>query len=287
MTGYGKTDVQHNNKKISVEIKTLNSKQIDISTRVPIIYKEKELSVRNLLSSSLTRGKIEFSVYIEKTGDCSHYSFNKELAKRYYDDLVDLSGEINQQNFSNYLPIIIKLPDVMRPENELLDEEEWNAVYEAVLNTIQLVDKFRMQEGESLAQDLKLRINNISGLLTKVEPYEKERIVLLRQRILKNLNELLEENKIDSNRFEQELLYYIEKLDITEEKVRLSKHCDYFLETMKEDLSMGKKLSFITQEIGREINTLGSKANNASIQKIVVQMKDELEKVKEQLFNIL
>lgn len=287
MTGFGKAELQIKHKKISIEIKTLNSKQIDINTRVPVIYKEKELSIRKLLSSKLVRGKIELNIFIERTGESSNFTFNKALAKSYYEELTDLAGDINQQNFSNYLPLIIKLPDVMKPEIEKLDNEEWQAIENAVIESADLVDKFRQEEGAVLHDDFCQRIATIQHLLSLVEPFEKERIVTLKQRIKKNLNELLEENKIDNNRFEQELLYYLEKLDITEEKVRLANHCKYFLETMKEKESTGKKLSFISQEIGREINTLGSKANNADIQKIVVQMKDELEKIKEQLFNIL
>ncbi|MFA8451223.1 MAG: YicC/YloC family endoribonuclease [Bacteroidales bacterium] len=287
MTGFGKTELQVNNKKISIEIKTLNSKQIDISTRVPVIYKEKELELRKLLSQKLLRGKIELSIYIERTGESSNFTFNKALAKSYYEELKDLSEDIHQQNFNNYLPIIIKLPDVMKPEIEKLNPEEWKNIESSAIAAIASVDKFRMEEGKVLENDFNERIQTIKDLLKLVEPHEKERINTLRVRIQKNLSEIIEENKFDKNRFEQELLYYIEKLDITEEKVRLTNHCEYFIATMKELDSPGKKLSFISQEIGREINTLGSKANNAEIQKIVVQMKDELEKIKEQLFNIL
>lgn len=287
MTGFGKAVLELPGKKITIEIKTLNSKQIDISTRIPSIYKEKELEVRSLISSQLQRGKIEFNVYLENTGESATYTFNKKLARSYYEELKELAGEINQQSYSNYLPIVIKMPEVLKPDIEDMNEEDWKQIERSIVDALIQVDEYRTGEGKNLEEDFKKRINKISGLLDEVKPYEKQRVDAYRERIMKNIHELLDESQIDKNRLEQELIYYIEKLDITEEKVRLKNHCDYFLETLDEPVSMGKKLSFISQEIGREINTLGSKANDSDIQKIVVQMKDELEKIKEQLFNIL
>ncbi|MFW6351745.1 MAG: YicC/YloC family endoribonuclease [Bacteroidota bacterium] len=287
MTGFGKAVLELKAKKITIEIKTLNSKQIDISTRIPSTYKEKELDIRSLISSQLQRGKIEFNIYLENTGETATYSFNKKLAKAYYEDLKELANEINQQSYSNYLPVVIKMPEVLKPEIEDLNEEDWKQIEHSIVDALIQVDEFRNEEGKVLETEFRKRIEKIMVLLQEVKPYEKQRVESYRDRILKNMNELIEEAKIDRNRLEQELVYYIEKLDITEEKVRLKNHCEFFIETLDEPVSMGKKLSFITQEIGREINTLGSKANDSDIQKIVVQMKDELEKIKEQLFNIL
>jgi uncharacterized protein (TIGR00255 family) len=287
MTGYGKAILELPTKKITVELKTLNSKQIDINTRIPSTFREKELVIRSLISTQLERGKIDFSIYYENTSETTNYSINKKLARAYYESLKDLAGEINQHNFSSYLPMVVKMPDVMKPEVEQLQDEDWRMVEKTIVDALIQVDEYRLEEGTSLENEFEKRIKNISQLLEDVVPFEKQRIETVRQRIHKNLTEFVQENQLDKNRFEQELVYYLEKLDVTEEKVRLKNHCEYFIETMKEPISNGKKLSFISQEIGREINTLGSKANDTDIQKIVVQMKDELEKIKEQLFNIL
>lgn len=287
MTGYGKAVLELPAKKITIEIKTLNSKQIDISTRIPSIFKEKELDIRSLISSQLERGKIDFSIYLENTGEETIYAINKKLARSYYEDLKDLAQEINQHTFSSYLPVVLKMPEVLKPEIEELKEEEWKQIERTIVDALIQVDEYRTEEGKTLEKDFIKRTNNISAHLDEITPFEKSRIDNYRQRIHKNLSEFMEESQVDKNRFEQELIYYLEKLDVTEEKVRLKNHCEYFLETLNEPVSSGKKLSFISQEMGREINTLGSKANDADMQRIVVKMKDELEKIKEQLYNIL
>lgn len=287
MTGYGKAVLELPAKKITVEVKTLNSKQIDINTRIPSIYKEKEIAIRSLISSQLERGKIDFNIYLENTGETTTYQINKKLARAYYEELKDLSHEISQHSFSSYLPLVVKMPEVLKPDIEEINEEEWKQIERTIVDAMIQVDEFRTEEGKSLSMDFIKRIELIRELLEKIIPFEKNRIETYRQRIHKNLTEFIEDSQIDKNRFEQEVIYYLEKLDVTEEKVRLTNHCDYFIDTINEPTSQGKKLSFISQEIGREINTLGSKANDADIQKIVVQMKDELEKIKEQLFNVL
>ncbi len=287
MTGFGKVVLELTDKKLTIEIKTLNSKQLDINTRIPNPYKEKEPEIRSLLSRKLGRGKIEFNIYIENTEVSINYSFNKSMAKKYYEELKALSTEINQENFSNYLPLIVKMPDVLYPEKEEFNENDWAKIKKSINDTLDQVNEFRIDEGKLLENDFIKRIKYIKQLLLDVNSFEEKRITNFKERINKNLNEISDKVIIDRNRFEQEIIYYIEKLDITEEKVRLEKHCDYFLETLNAEISSGKKLNFISQEIGREINTLGSKANDVDIQKIVVQMKDELEKIKEQLLNIL
>jgi len=287
MTGYGKTESELNNKKVTVEIKTLNSKQLDLNTRMPSVYRAKELEIRNLLSQELERGKIELNIQLEQTGEDSNFSINKVLAREYYNQLKSLADDLDQSEFTNYLPIILKMPDVLKADKEDLDENEWNKLEKIIKDAIVQVDEFRLQEGKHLQKEITDRIHTVVNLLAEVEPFETVRIDQIKARIQKNLDSLQTELNIDQNRFEQELIYYIEKIDITEEKVRLKQHCDYFLETIVGDGSLGKKLGFISQEIGREINTLGSKANEVNMQKIVIQMKDELEKIKEQLFNIL
>ena len=286
MTGFGKAECDLADKKIIVEIKTLNSKLADISLRIPEIYKEKEIEIRYLLASKIQRGKIDFNIFIE---NCNYvnYTLNKTLAKKYYNELKLLSFELEEHNFSDFLPILIKMPEVLIPEKKQFDEEEWKHVILTIERAIKQLDVFRIYEGKLLEDDFKQRILLIVQLLEKIEPYEIQRIDKLKEQIKKDLDKWFKNEKVDKNRFEQELIYYIGKMDFTEEKVRLKKHCDYFIETMDEPFSNGKKLGFISQEIGREINTLGSKANDANIQKIIVQMKDELEKIKEQLFNIL
>lgn len=287
MTGFGKTILELPDKKITFEIKSLNSKQFDLNIRIPGIIKEKEMEIRSIISSKLERGKIDLTIFMEKTGDSSNYSFNKNLAKTYYKELLAITKEIEQENFNSYLPLIMKLPDVMKPEIDSLDSNEWAEIKNALQESIDRLNNFRKQEGSSLEKVIKKQIHNIVELLEKVPLHEKQRINTIRGRINKNLEKIINDGKTDQNRLEQEMIYYLEKIDITEEKIRLKKHCDYFLETLEEEISVGKKLNFISQEIGREINTLGSKANDVDIQKIVVQMKYELEKIKEQLFNIL
>ncbi len=288
MTGYGKAECEFRNRKIVVEIKSLNSKQLDIIAKIANGLRDKEIELRNLLSARLQRGKIDFTVTVENQGDSSGFIINKELARKYYYELKEITSGFEEKNFSEYLPVIMKLPDVLVPEKEEVTDEEWNKLTVTIDKAIDDIDRFRNDEGKSLEKELIGRNNTILELLEAITPYEAQRMEAQKAKILKDLNEIVHKKEdIDKNRFEQELVYYQDKLDITEEKVRLKKHCEYFAETLHEPESQGKKLSFIAQEMGREINTLGSKAGEANIQKIVVQMKDELEKIKEQLFNIL
>lgn len=287
MTGFGKAVNEIPGKKITVEIRSLNSKQLDLNMRIPYLYKEKELELRTEVGKQLERGKIDLSIYCESTQEAMPVNLNKELAKTYYNELKKLSEELNDHN-SNLLALAIKMPDVMKAEKETveLDEKEWAEVRSVVNKAIAAFQKFRDDEGKTLEKEFVSRIGIIEKLLTEVVSLDNARVENIKSRIKNNLEEVVETNKIDQNRFEQELIYYIEKLDITEEKLRLKTHLDYFTSTMKE-ASGGRKLGFISQEIGREINTIGSKANDAAIQKLVVQMKDELEKIKEQLLNVL
>ena len=287
MTGFGKAVCECQNRKMVVEIKSLNSKLLDINARIPNGYREKEVEIRNLISNRLHRGKVDFQITIENSGDTSNYSINKSLAQKYYRELKELSLDLDEKDFSDYLLIIMRMPDVLVTEINEISEEEWSELKKAILQAIDEVDMFRKNEGKGLEKDLRYRNEKIVNLLEEVTPFEKARLKNLKAKISKDLHDVVDKEEIDKNRFEQELVYYQDKLDITEEKVRLEKHCEYFIETLDETDSQGKKLIFISQEMGREINTLGSKAGEANIQKIVVQMKDELEKIKEQLFNIL
>ncbi|HPE56942.1 MAG TPA: YicC family protein [Bacteroidales bacterium] len=287
MTGFGKAECVYNNRKLIIEIKSLNSKFTDINARIPNGFREKEFEFRNKLSAKLQRGKIDFTITIESSGDGASYAINRDLVKKYYSELKAISGEIDLAGSENMLQVIMRMPDVMVPSREEISTEEWNALHVAIDQALEQLDEFRVQEGASLLKDLIYRNNKILELLEQVPPFEKDRIENLKAKIKKDVYEVVDQEDVDKNRFEQELIYYLDRLDITEEKVRLKKHCKYFLDTLDESESQGKKLGFISQEIGREINTLGSKALDANIQKLVVQMKDELEKIKEQLYNIL
>jgi uncharacterized protein (TIGR00255 family) len=285
MTGYGKAICELSEKKVTVEIRSLNSKQLDLNLRIPSLYRDKEAEIRSDLSKQLERGKIDFSIFYEYTGDAASPVINKTLAKGYYKELKSLAAELQEQG-CDLLSLTMKMPEVMRPERQEPDEKEWKQLKAAIDQAQMEFQRFREDEGKSLSDDFVKRIGLITSLLSIVEEADTKRVDAVRERIRRNINEFVEKEKIDQNRFEQELVYYIEKIDITEEKIRLKTHCDYFLKTMSED-SSGRKLGFITQEIGREINTIGSKANDAGIQKTVVQMKDELEKIKEQVNNVL
>lgn len=285
MTGFGKSTCEVENKKITVEIKTLNSKQADINTRISGFFREKEIEVRNLLSNELVRGKIDLSLNVEIIGESDNVLLNEPVIKSYINQIRSLQEEYKISD-TDILQALIRLPNVTKVNIKELDNNEWLEVEKAIIKTIEEVNKFRLQEGEALEKDIVERINNIEILLNKVDIPEKNRIENVKSRIKNNLQEFCEKEHIDMNRFEQEMIYYIEKIDITEEKVRLSNHCKYFRETIREELA-GRKLIFISQEMGREINTLGSKANDSDLQNIVVQMKDELEKIKEQLLNVL
>ncbi|HBX51946.1 MAG: YicC family protein [Bacteroidetes bacterium RIFOXYA12_FULL_35_11] len=287
MTGYGKASTDFFGKKITVEAKSINSKQLDLNFKMPFLYKEKELDLRNEISRVLDRGKIEMILTIDAGDNIRAATINKELVKQYCKQLKDIANEIEQVNFETIFTIATRLPDVVKTDAPELDKDEWENVLTVFTKAIKQLDETRIKEGKILEQDFIQRIKLIENFLNAVSPFEEKRIENIRSRINQNLEDAVGKDKIDMNRFEQELIYYLEKIDITEEKVRLANHLNYFIETLnKEDLP-GKKLSFITQEIGREINTLGSKANDVDIQKLVIRMKDELEKIKEQLMNVL
>ena len=285
MTGFGKGVAESSQKKITVEIRSLNSRQLDLNMRVPSIYREKEPEIRAELSRSLERGKVDFTIFFESAVEAEVSVINKPLAAAYHAELRSLAAMLKEPE-TGLLPMVLKMPDVMKPEKTEPDEDEWISVRRAVDEAIAAFQQFRSDEGETLAKEFRNRIGTIQSLLSEVLKLDETRVPMLKEKIRKNVYEAVGKDKVDQNRFEQELIYYIEKLDITEEKLRLNTHCDYFLKTMDEP-SSGRKLGFITQEIGREINTIGSKANDAGIQKMVVQMKDELEKIKEQLLNVL
>ena len=284
MTGYGKSIIQLPTKKVTIEVKSLNSKSLDINTRMPSYYKEKELQVRKELAGSLVRGKIDFSVFVEITADETSTAVNKEVVKQYMDQLKSVITS-ESSNELEFLHMAIKMPDALKTEREELDEEEWQHIEVGISSAIKEIIQYRVDEAKSLEKDFKERIVNIKKGLAEVDKLDVERIKYVKDRLRKSLSELQVE--VDENRFEQELIYYLEKLDINEEKVRLRNHLDYFLDQLATSDSNGKKLVFILQEIGREINTTGSKANFAPVQKVVIQMKDELEKIKEQILNIL
>jgi uncharacterized protein (TIGR00255 family) len=291
MTGYGKATVATANRTISIEIRSLNSKQSDINTRIASVFREKEADLRSEINRVLERGKIDCSISVDFINGSGDLAINKALMIRYYNEIKQLANELGTETGNNLLTGIMQLPDVLKNAKENLDESEWSLVYAGFVETLARVDEFRTNEGALIEKDMLHRINMIINLLQQIEPLEKSRIVNLRERFQRNQDEFLEKNtmldKFDENRFEQEIFWYLEKLDITEEKHRLAKHCDYFINTIATAESNGRKLGFITQEIGREINTLGSKAYDAGMQVLVVQMKDELEKIKEQVGNVL
>ena len=285
MTGFGKAEGTVNKKRVSVELRSVNSKGMDINTRMPGLYREKELNIRNLLSHELERGKVDFSINVESSEGARSTQINKTIVKNYHAQLKAIAKELKEEQ-DDFMEIIMRLPEVFKAEKEEFSETEWKQMLKLIQAALKKMNSFREKEGSSLEKDLRKRIDLISKLLLEVEKDDKQRIAAVKEKLRKAVEELAAKDKIDNNRFEQELIYYLEKLDITEEKVRLKTHLDYFLMTMSEN-SPGKKLGFISQEIGREINTIGSKANDADMQKIVVQMKDELEKIKEQLNNVL
>lgn len=287
MTGYGKAESILPDKKLTIEVRALNSKQLDTNARLPSLYKEKELEIRKLIANTLERGKVECSFFYELSQESSSGTINEPVVKDYYAQLSRISGDLGLKATHELLSIVMKMPDTMRNERSELKEEEWESVRGSLKQALGQVNGFRHQEGESLDKDLRERVAAISAKLVEVEEMEGERIARIRERIGNNLSEFLGKEDLDKNRFEQELIFYVEKLDISEEKVRLANHCSYFLETMDNEGPVGKKLGFISQEMGREINTLGSKANHVEIQRLVVVMKDELERIKEQILNVL
>lgn len=292
MTGYGKAMAKYSDKTIHVEVKALNSKALDCSTRIAPIYREKEMEIRRAIQESAVRGKIDFSIWVEKEMVSDAQTINVPLAQNYYNQLVNLAkvctnDSIDINDTANWLQIVMRMPEVMsRQEIEELSDEEWAVARQAVDEALANLEAFRKQEGAALRKKFEEKLNNIAKLMTEIEPYEQSRVEKIRQRLTENLKQV-PEVEYDKNRLEQELIYYIEKLDISEEKQRLANHLKYFRDTMDEAQSQGKKLGFIAQEMGREINTTGSKSNQAEMQNLVVQMKDELEQIKEQVLNAL
>jgi len=287
MTGFGKATGEYNGKKIVVEIKSLNSKQLDISTRLTGVYREKEIEIRNELSQALERGKIDVSLYVENAGKDGASQINTTLFESYYEQIKALAGQHSLDMPSNWFEIILRLPDVMKTETPELDEQEWVITKGIVLKAIEELKSYRVQEGKSLEKVFRDRIGDIRNLMIEIEPFEGVRIEKIKAKLEENLQNISEKFDYDKNRLEQELIFYIEKLDVNEEKVRLRTHLDYFIQIMETESSPGKKLGFIAQEMGREINTLGSKSNHSEMQKIVVLMKDNLEQIKEQVLNVL
>ena len=287
MTGFGKATCEYGNKKIVVEIKSLNSKQLDVSTRISGLYREKDIEIRNELSQKLERGKIDLSLYVDNSGKESVTQINQSVLEAYYEQIRTLSVNLGIEVPSNWFEVLLRLPDTMKTETVEMDDNEWVEIKKAIVLAIEQLTEFRIQEGKSLEGVFNAKIAHIGQLLEETAPYEMERVEKIKARLEENLQALSDKIDYDKNRLEQELIFYIEKLDVNEEKVRLRNHLDYFIETMQHEKSPGKKLGFIAQEIGREINTLGSKSNQSEMQKIVVLMKDDLEQIKEQVLNVL
>ena len=285
MTGYGRGTVNFNGKSITIEIRSLNSKYTDIRLKIPQNYKEKEHELRKILSDRAERGKLDLTIDIKSAAGDEDYGLNSALFKKYYKELSQLSTELDMPK-GDLMQAILKLPNVVAAEEEKIDEEEWKSVLSGLKESIDHFINFRSAEGKAMEEDLRIRISKIMEYLKSLNPFETERITKLRQRLHQNLEEYLGKEKVDENRFEQEIIFYLEKIDVTEEKVRLEQHCKYFIEELdKKIVQKGRKLSFISQEMGREINTLGAKAYSSEIQRLVVCMKDELEKIKEQVAN--
>jgi uncharacterized protein (TIGR00255 family) len=287
MTGYGKAECVLPGRKIIIEIKSLNSKQLDISTRLPSFIREREIDIRNEINHELERGKIECYISTEIISEDPAHKINKEIVKNYIKQLQEINNELNLKNHDQLIEVAMRLPDALKVDKEELATQEWIKILESLHNALADVKKYRLKEGTILEDDIKKRIHLIQEKLDMIKSYEEIRIKNIRDKLTQNLKGLKLEESYDPNRFEQELIFWIERLDITEEKVRIISHCNYFLEIIHSSGSSGKKLGFISQEIGRELNTLGAKAGDSDIQKLVVEMKDELEKIKEQLNNIL
>ena len=282
MTGFGKATLQLPTKKITVEVKSLNSKGLDLNVRMPSLYREMELGLRNQIALKLERGKVDFSIFIESTAEQTSTKVNVPIVKGYMEQLRNVYADADD---TELMKMAIRMPDTMKIERDEIDENDWIQIQTVIEEAVQNILNFRKDEGESLEKEFQLRISNIRQYMTEALALDPERVQAIKDRLQTAIAEL--KVNVDENRFEQELIYYLEKLDITEEKVRLTNHLDYFLETIKGNEANGRKLGFITQEMGREINTMGSKSNHAQMQKLVVQMKDELEKIKEQVLNVL
>ena len=282
MTGFGKASLQLPTKKITVEIKSLNSKGLDLNTRMPSVFREMELGLRNQISQRLERGKVDFSLYVEVTGEETTSKINVPIVKGY---INQMKAVIPTADETELMKMAVRMPDALKTERDEIDENEWKQIQTVIDEALENIANFRKDEGASLEKEFQLRITNINSLMNEAVSYDAERVETVKTRLRTALDEL--KVNVDENRFEQELIFYLEKYDITEEKVRLGNHLNYFLETLNGTEANGRKLGFITQEMGREINTMGSKSNHSEMQKIVVQMKDELEKIKEQSLNIL
>ena len=287
MTGYGKAIAETPQKKITIEIKSLNSKQLDLNTKFPWLYKEKEPEIRNMVSQKLDRGKIDLTIFFDMLDEEVSTVINKKVVKSYYKQFREIAEDLQINLDDQIFTAIMKLPDTLKTDKLEISEDEWSVVRNRIAESINMLDQYRIEEGISIMTDLGKSIGNILSMLQSVGTFEQGRIVKVREKLMALLEENVGKENVDKNRFEQELIFFLEKYDINEEKVRLRTHCEYFLETMNTPSPNGKILNFIAQEIGREINTIGSKANDASIQKLVVMMKDDLEKIKEQTMNIL
>lgn len=288
MTGFGKATVECAGKKIVIEVKSLNSKQLDINLRIPTIYREKDIEVRNRIKTKLERGKIDMSIYVDQSESIRETAVNTGAVAQYFEQMITLSDTLGVEvDRGELLQTIMRFPDTLQVKTDELNEDEWIQIEAGINEALAAIDQFRDQEGQVLITDILNRIATIEILAAEVPQYETKRIEIVRQRLEEKMKEWMDIKNIDQNRLEQEIIYYLEKLDITEEKVRLANHCKYFHETAQSESAPGRKLGFIAQEIGREINTMGSKANDHDIQKLVVQMKDELEKIKEQCLNVL
>jgi uncharacterized protein (TIGR00255 family) len=287
MTGYGKAIAETPKKKITIEIKSLNSKQLDLNTKLPWLYREKEPEIRNIISQRLDRGKIDFSIFCDMLDNEVVTVINKSAVRNYYNQFKEIAAGLRIDLDDQIFTAIMKLPDTLKTEKPEMTEAEWEVIRNQIIESVTMLDLYRIEEGNSIMADLKKCIGKILSLLETVQTFETGRITKIREKLMSLLEENLGSEKVDKNRFEQEIIFYLEKYDINEEKVRLKTHCDYFIETINTPAPNGKILNIIAQEIGREINTIGSKANDASIQKLVVMMKDELEKIKEQTLNVL
>lgn len=288
MTGFGKTTVEVGNKKVVIEIKSLNSKQLDLNLRMPNLYKEKEMEVRGMVKEWLDRGKVDMFIYFDNSETEKEVQINRSVVAQYFNQMLEIAESLEAvPDKGELLQTVMRFPDTLQTKTEELKEEEWSQLKAGVETALEAMNHFRMQEGKALIEDIVHRVRLIQDLSAQVPQFEKKRVEVIRQKLQEKLTEWTDVKNIDQNRMEQEIIYYLEKLDITEEKVRLANHCKYFIETVEKEEAPGRKIGFIAQEIGREINTMGSKANDHDIQKLVVRMKDELEKIKEQSLNVL
>ncbi len=287
MTGFGKAEFEVNNKKFILELKALNSKQIDINTRIPSVYREKEIELRKELAEKLIRGKVDLTIYVENHGEESNSKINEPILKGYFEQMKKINENVGIPTDQTTMQAILRLPDVVKTEYEKIDDKEWQVIISQLRHALKDIDIFRSREGKALEADIIANTQSVSDLLVQIAPFEEQRMETVKSRLRETLEKLELNGSVDKNRFEQELVYYLDKMDMNEEKVRLENHCSFFLETLSLPESNGRKLAFISQEMGREINTLGSKAYESNIQRIVVKMKDHLERIKEQLLNVL